>query len=86
MDPTIRRVIEIFHLLHMWQNDDESSLRKFFKRAFHFSLYISFSLILLFCTIQSDNPQVKPFLALSALAGVVVLVKAYFILWKKWKF
>lgn len=86
VDPTLRRIIEAFHLIGVWRNGEDSSFRASCIRILYFFQYFSFCVfILLFSTgayANQDRYQ-QIFLIDVQISTSVILVKLFYLLFRK---
>lgn len=76
-------MISFFHRIGFWQREDESTVRGTSIKILYSIYYLLCSVSLIAGAISSDNKDESIFLTESAIMGVVVSVKLFYITWEK---
>ncbi len=86
VDPTLRRMIEIYLRVGIWRNDGESDYRKSWMRILYFFQYFSFVVFVLtsiyHAYLSKDTNQIIFFVDVE-IQTLIIMVKSFYLLWRK---
>ncbi len=81
VDPTFRRLIEFFHRVGIWVNDEESDFRKFCMQSLHYFFYFLFSVYLAIgaysAHLSEDRSQLVFLIAIGIAASITWIKMSY---------
>lgn len=83
IDPSVRRIVKIFYQIGIWRNDEDSDKSK--RNLFYFVYFSLFFLFIVASAYLSDDKNKSIFLVEAAIIIAVVIIKLFYILWKKEK-
>lgn len=83
LDKGINLLIKFFYIIGFWHHDDDPTLTQIAVKIFYSVYYSLFPISLIAGAIKSDDPAESVSLLAIAFSNVTLVVKIYYIIWKK---